>query len=168
MTVRKVHYMRKVHYRDSVFLPAVKAANNFLSIDAIKHKDISDILRQNGLTDLQTNGKDNLISGDWRNVSPPWPTFRYDERLGKVVNDYDTYADVMQFMKVVAAMTWVLCFTRVLFQYECYIILFIINAHRRSIAAQPAWVHRIFGLGRHSRRVIFTSRSGRDVARAAT
>ena len=22
-------------------------------------------------------------------------------------------------------------------------------AHRRSIAAQPAWVHRIFGLGRH-------------------
>ena len=30
---------------------------------------------------------------------------RYDERLDKVINDYDTYADVMQFLKVVAAMT---------------------------------------------------------------
>ena len=33
---------------------------------------------------------------------------RYDERLDKVVNDYETYADVMQFMKVVAAMLYVL------------------------------------------------------------
>ena len=30
---------------------------------------------------------------------------RWDERVDKVVNDYDTYADVMQFLKVVAAMT---------------------------------------------------------------
>ena len=30
---------------------------------------------------------------------------RYDERLERVINDYDSYADVMEFLKVVAAMT---------------------------------------------------------------
>lgn len=29
---------------------------------------------------------------------------RWDERVDKVVNDYDTYADTMDFLKVVAAM----------------------------------------------------------------
>ena len=51
---------------------------------------------------------------------------RYDERLDEVINDYDTYADVMQFLKVVAAMTWVFCFAWVLLQYECYFMLMIL------------------------------------------
>ena len=30
---------------------------------------------------------------------------KYDERLGRVIDNYDNYGDVMEFLKVVAAMT---------------------------------------------------------------